>query len=106
MDMKKKWNPKKSTGPKNKNTKKKNEKSKDPNRFAWKTVKPKPGQKVVRWEGNDYQWCPYHKKWTVHKPEDCRLKDRNSTNKEENKKVFDAIYEEEDEQSEGLFNNL
>ena len=43
-------------------------------KWAWKSNAPKPGQatsKVVG--GKTYFWCTHHKKWTLHKPEDCRL---------------------------------
>lgn len=30
-----------------------------------------PAHKTVK--GNEYHWCPKHKAWTRHKPEECRL---------------------------------
>ena len=59
------------------------EKGKDPikkkkknndDKWAWKDVKPKDGApttKVVN--GKTYHWCVHHKKWTLHKSEECRL---------------------------------
>ena len=44
--------------------------------FAWKDVAPKkddPKTKGVN--RKTYHWCPKHKAWTLHKPEECRLKE-------------------------------
>jgi hypothetical protein len=45
----------------------------------WKLVPPKPGEsrkKIVTVNGErlTYYWCQYHQRWTMHKPQDCRLK--------------------------------
>ena len=59
----------------------KNIKKNNLDKFAWKQVNPEAGQshkKTV--DGKEYQWCPWHKAWTVHDPNDerpehrCRLK--------------------------------
>ena len=45
--------------------------------FAWKDVAPKKDDpKTKEVNGKTYHWCPKHKAWTLHKPEDeCRLKE-------------------------------
>ena len=45
----------------------------------WKTVAPKDNEpKVKEKNGKTYHWCPTHKSWTIHKPEDCKgLRRRN-----------------------------
>ena len=49
------------------------------NKWKWKDVAPKQGEKKTKeFEGKTYHWCKHHKKWTIHKPEDCRLKDKPS----------------------------
>ena len=41
---------------------------------AWKLQKPKePSQKSLTQAGQKYFWCPHHKLWSAHKPEDCKL---------------------------------
>ena len=42
-------------------------------KWAWKSQKPKPGQSTRQFEGKTYHWCRYHKKWTLHQSEECRL---------------------------------
>jgi hypothetical protein len=39
---------------------------------AWKSVAPADGQpKVKSANGKTYHWCPNHKEWTIHTPEEC-----------------------------------
>ena len=43
-------------------------------KWAWKSIAPKSGaptKKTV--SGKPYFWCEFHRKWTLHKPDDCRL---------------------------------
>jgi hypothetical protein len=51
-------------------------------KWKWKEVPPKSGQTTKTFEGKVYNWCTYHKKWTIHKPADCRLKDKQIPPKE------------------------
>ena len=62
--------------------KKKDKKKKDPNsdKWKWKEVPPKSGQKETKvFKGETYYWCPHHKKWTLHNPDECHLKDKQTT---------------------------
>ncbi len=57
------------------NKKKKGKTSPAIERDAWKLEKPlSPTQTTRKHNGKTYHWCPYHQKWTLHKPEECRLK--------------------------------
>ena len=77
---------------------KSNSKPKDNNKWKWKTVPPKANEKTKDFEGKTYYWCRYHKKWTLHKTEECRLQrkkpipDPNDHNKQyEKKEEVDAF---------------
>ena len=38
----------------------------------WMTQEPKSGEKQTKErDGKTYHWCPKHKAWGIHKPEDC-----------------------------------
>ena len=40
----------------------------------WKTTQPAEGSPISKQvKGRAYHWCPKHKLWAAHKPEDCRL---------------------------------
>ena len=41
-------------------------------RFAWKEKKI-AGNDVLLRNGKTYHWCPFHKAYTLHKPEECRM---------------------------------
>ena len=41
-------------------------------RFAWKEKKV-TGKDVLQRNNKTYHWCPHHKAYTLHKPEECRL---------------------------------
>lgn len=56
--------------------KKGNNNKKQSDKWKWKETPPKTGQTTKTFEGKTYNWCIYHKKWTLHKPSECRLKDR------------------------------
>jgi hypothetical protein len=41
---------------------------------AWKKVAPRPGMpNTLKRKGQEYTWCPAHKMWAIHKPEECHL---------------------------------
>jgi hypothetical protein len=43
-------------------------------KLAWKAVAPKAGTAASQTVGKTvYHWCPHHRFWTVHKPEECTL---------------------------------
>jgi hypothetical protein len=57
-------------------------------KWAWKTKAPsgkQPKEKVH--EGKTYHWCPNHRRgkglWSLHKPEDCRNKDKAKSDTED-----------------------
>jgi hypothetical protein len=51
------------------NAKRQAKKEKD----AWKAVPPGANEvKTKSFENRTYHWCPNHKMWTMHKPEDCQ----------------------------------
>ena len=55
-------------------TAKKHDKKKNNNlKWAWKNNRPKQGEKMKVFEGKTYHWCKHHKKWTLHKANECRL---------------------------------
>jgi hypothetical protein len=39
---------------------------------AWKSVPPTGNEKTTIFENRTYHWCPNHKMWTMHKPEECQ----------------------------------
>ena len=42
---------------------------------TWKTVPPKEGEELIKTvNGKKYHWCPNHKAWTLHTPEECKKK--------------------------------
>ena len=41
-------------------------------RYAWKE-KRIAGKDILQKNGKTYHWCPHHKAYTLHKPEECRL---------------------------------
>ena len=45
---------------------------KDDQKYAWKKIAPTDGQKK---NGREYHWCGKHKAWTIHKQEDCKMKE-------------------------------
>jgi hypothetical protein len=52
---------------------------KQPRGTDWKLIPLKPGEsrlKVITINGKrlTYYWCQNHQRWTIHKPQDCRLK--------------------------------
>lgn len=65
----------KSIRDKNKKGKQKGKRNKkEEDKWAWKDVKPKSNQAQTKeFQGKTYHWCQFHKKWTLHKPADCRL---------------------------------
>lgn len=70
------------------------------NKWKWKDIPPKSGQTTKKFEGKTYNWCPHHKKWTLHKPSVCRLKDRQQNpgdgNKREKQQAgYQAYYDDD-----------
>ena len=62
-----------------KSSTKQKKKDKDKEIPAWKKKAPKENEsKEKDKDGKHYYWCPYHKLWSIHKPEDCRKKQRES----------------------------
>ena len=70
-------------------TKKKNDKPKgkgkpkksnikNDSKWAWKDIAPKNGEKTKKFSGKTYYWCPHHKAWTLHKPEECNKRSTGS----------------------------
>ena len=41
-------------------------------RSAWKEKKV-TGKEVLVKNNKTYHWCPYHRAYTIHKPEECRM---------------------------------
>ena len=46
-------------------------------RYAWKLIPPKDGEPstkkmLVEGQTKTYYWCTYHKKWTIHTPQECK----------------------------------
>ena len=43
---------------------------KNKNKWAWKEVKPASGEPLKKkFEGKEYFWCRFHKRWTLHNPD-------------------------------------
>jgi hypothetical protein len=66
----------------------KDNKDKNKTKEAWKTIPPKEGEsgkKVVEIKGKKftYYWCSHHRKYTMHKPQECRLKDEKKKGEQE-----------------------
>ena len=65
------------------NSDKSNRKKKTDAKWLWKSIPPGTGEAHTKTiDGKEYHWCKYHKKWTLHKPEECRLKDQASNQNE------------------------
>ena len=59
---------------------KKDNKKKDDNTWAWKEVAPKEGQKhTKKFKKKTYHWCPHHKLWTIHTPQQCEKNEEPNT---------------------------
>jgi hypothetical protein len=53
------------------------EKPNNDNKYKWKLKGPKDGEPNTKrvfqdGEKKTYHWCPHHKMWTIHKPEECK----------------------------------
>jgi hypothetical protein len=51
-------------------------------KYGWKKIPPKPGKPnrmVWKPNGKTYHWCPKHRQWTIHTPEECTKGSDNST---------------------------
>ena len=54
---------------------------------SWKGKPPRDGEsRRQKFKGKTYHWCSNHRQWTVHKPEECRLKGKNSDEDKKAKK--------------------
>ena len=47
------------------------QKGKGDDKWAWKKLPPKHGEKTKAYDGKTYHWCPHHVAWTIHRPEEC-----------------------------------
>jgi hypothetical protein len=74
-----------------KKAKPKTDRSKNPPRtkrsnedkFAWKLIPPKAGEERTKQVNEKtYHWCKKHKAWTLHSPQECRLKEESSNEDE------------------------
>ena len=69
-------------------------------RFAWKEKKIAGNDVLVR-NGKTYHWCPFHKAYTLHKPEECRMDQRKQKAEKGNEETpvtgMTAVYTEETE---------
>ena len=44
-------------------------------KYAWKKVPPESGKPTtITKNKKEYHWCPHHKLWCLHKPDECKLK--------------------------------
>lgn len=43
-------------------------------KWAWKAIPPTAGETTKVYNTKTYNWCPHHKAWTEHHPNDCTLK--------------------------------
>ena len=51
----------------------------------WKYVAPKPGEKQTKTVNQKtFHWCPHHKLWSEHTPEDCRIGKKKAQEQEGN----------------------
>ena len=66
--------------------------------FAWKDVAPKKDDRKTKGvNGKTHHWCHKHKAWTLHKPEECRLKEHVTHVSEK-----DNNSEEQDDEDDGI----
>ena len=84
-------------------------KKKQQDKWTWKEKPPRKNDKQQKdFEGKTYHWCPIHKRWTLHTPSECRLKDKKEnqekTSTDRENDAFAVIYEEEEE--DGAFSSL
>ena len=68
-------------------------------KWAWLFEK-KSGKEKIEFNGKVYSWCPYHKRYTVHSPQDCtlnpELKKKNRKDPEETVQVQGMVTTIED----------
>lgn len=70
-------------------------------KWKWKEIPPKPGQKNKTFEGKTYNWCIHHERWTLHTSSACRHKDRKNSpptgdNKEKNEQTgYQAFFDDD-----------
>jgi hypothetical protein len=79
----------KKQGKKNKKKKKDKDQAQSSGTYtkpAWQTKAPTSAErgKSKKVDGKDYWWCPNHKSWTRHKPDECRGVGQGNTNNTSN----------------------
>ena len=59
------------------------------------------GKEVLVKNNKTYHWCPYHRAYTIHKPEECRMSTKKQKTDKEVEEVpvagMTAVYEDEKE---------
>jgi hypothetical protein len=56
------------------NSEKSEKGDKNANKWAWKKVPPCSGQPhSMKQNKKEYHWCPKHKLWCIHHPDECKL---------------------------------
>jgi hypothetical protein len=75
-------------------------------RYAWKLVPPKAGEKLTKTVSKKtYHWCPKHVAWTIHTAPECKLleqqpqEDSSSPKSLSMSKAYRAIVDEDDDAS-------
>jgi hypothetical protein len=84
----------------------KDKKKTESSEWAWKKVAPKSGETQVKTHaGETYHWCPHHELWSMHKPEDCLVKQELRKDKKDKKlsgklkmRVYQAAMEEDSDE--------
>ena len=69
---------------KEKGKKKNNKKKQNDEKWAWKKVLPRNGDKEKTFGGKTYHWCKHHKTWTLHTPEEYTNNPDNRDSSESN----------------------
>ena len=52
-------------------------------KWKWKSITPTSGEKQKLKDGKTYFWCPDHKAWGLHHPNDCEWRKERVKNDEE-----------------------
>ena len=81
------------------NKRKPEQNKKGDERHSWKEKKV-TGKEVLVKNNKTYHWCPYHRAYTIHKPDDCRLATKKHKVDRESSDVpvtgMTAVYEDND----------
>ena len=71
--------------------------------YAWKDIAPKDSDpKTKEANGKTYHWCPKHKAWTLHKPEDCRISNHSVHDAEVDAEELEADNEDDDSDTQSV----